>query len=87
MSRDAVKGGLGVSLMERAVKVLNDNPGLNATTPKGEIISPVVMLNVQYRMNAVIASWCSSEMYEGKLNSSPLVKDRRLLDNHDVKVC
>ena len=50
-SREALEGGLGVSLLERASGIHCGVLGLKLTT--------------QYRMNDAIASWASKEMYGG----------------------
>ncbi|CAM6100030.1 unnamed protein product [Calypogeia fissa] len=71
LSREAMEGGLGVSLMERA-------SGLH-----GGILS--TMLQTQYRMHQVIANWSSNEMYGGKLVSSPSVSSRLLADDPEVQ--
>ncbi|KAH9291556.1 hypothetical protein KI387_043256 [Taxus chinensis] len=71
LSRQAMEGGLGVSLLERASKLYGG--GLNH------------MLSVQYRMNDAIASWASKEMYGGLLQSSPSVASHLLADSPFVK--
>eukprot|EP00897_Mesotaenium_endlicherianum_P006114 jgi/Mesen1/5530/ME000279S04740 len=71
LSREALQGGLGISLMERAAGVAG---------------GAVRMLQVQYRMHAAIADWASGEMYEGKLRSSPGVSERLLLQTPGVEV-
>ncbi|KAH7352248.1 hypothetical protein KP509_19G036700 [Ceratopteris richardii] len=71
LSRKALEGGLGISLMER---VFNLHGG-----------SLRISLNVQYRMNDVISSWTSKEMYEGKLVSSPAVASNILANSSGVK--
>lgn len=72
LSRKALEGGLGVSLMERAA---NLHEGILAT-----------LLITQYRMNDAIASWASKEMYEGLLKSSSTVSSHLLVDSPFVKV-
>lgn len=72
LSRRAMEGGLGISLLERALALNND--------------MLVTKLTVQYRMNDAIASWASKEMYNGCLQSSPLVAKHLLLDSSFVKV-
>ncbi|KAF5735286.1 P-loop containing nucleoside triphosphate hydrolases superfamily protein isoform 1 [Tripterygium wilfordii] len=67
LSRRALEGGLGVSLMERAA-TLHD--GILATK-----------LMTQYRMNDAIARWASKEMYGGLLKSSPSVSSHLLVDS------
>lgn len=73
LSRKALEGGLGVSLLERAATL---HEGILATK-----------LTTQYRMNDAIASWASKEMYGGSLVSSPTVASHLLLDSPFVKVC
>lgn len=72
LSREARKGGLGVSLLERAMTF---HDGILATK-----------LNTQYRMHDAIATWASNEMYGGMLQSSPLVSSHLLADTPLVKV-
>nr|KJB44364.1 hypothetical protein B456_007G248100 [Gossypium raimondii] len=72
LSRKALEGGLGISLLERA-----------ATLHEGVLAT---MLATQYRMNDAIASWASKEMYDGELKSSPLVASHLLVDSPFVKV-
>lgn len=72
LSRDALEGGLGVSLMERAA-ALHD--GMLSTR-----------LTVQYRMNDAIASWASKEMYGGSLKSSEAVSCHLLADSPFVRL-
>ncbi|KAK2638511.1 hypothetical protein Ddye_026306 [Dipteronia dyeriana] len=71
LSRKALEGGLGVSLLERAA-TLHD--GVLATK-----------LRTQYRMNDAIASWASKEMYDGSLVSSPTAAVHLLVDSPFVK--
>lgn len=72
LSRKALEGGLGVSLMERAA---NLHEGILAT-----------LLTTQYRMNDAIARWASKEMYEGLLKSSSTISSHLLVDSLFVKV-
>lgn len=72
MSREALDGGLGVSLMERAGSL---HDGLLST-----------MLNIQYRMHHAIALWASHEMYGGRLRSAPPVASHLLRDSPTVQV-
>jgi superfamily I DNA and/or RNA helicase len=72
LSREAMEGGLGVSLMERA-------SGLH-----GGILCST--LQTQYRMNEIIANWSSNEMYKGSLVSSPSVSSSLLADSPEVEV-
>ncbi|XP_059460447.1 uncharacterized protein LOC132189693 isoform X1 [Corylus avellana] len=71
LSRKALEGGLGISLLERAV-TLHD--GILATK-----------LTTQYRMNDAISSWASKEMYDGSLKSSSTVFSHLLVDSPFVK--
>ncbi|MQL98023.1 hypothetical protein Taro_030717 [Colocasia esculenta] len=70
-SREAMEGGLGISLLERA-----------STMHEGALTTK---LTTQYRMNDAIASWASKEMYSGSLKSSPAVATHRLVDSPFVK--
>jgi superfamily I DNA and/or RNA helicase len=72
LSKKALEGGLGVSLLERTA-TLHD--GILATK-----------LTTQYRMNDAIASWASKEMYDGSLKSSSTVYSHLLVDSPFVKV-
>lgn len=72
LSRKALEGGLGISLMERASSL---HDGIHATK-----------LTTQYRMNNAIAGWASKEMYGGMLTSSPSVASHLLVDTPFVKV-
>ncbi|KAK9142799.1 hypothetical protein Syun_012199 [Stephania yunnanensis] len=72
LSRKALEGGLGISLLERA------------STLHSGILS--TQLTRQYRMNDAIASWASKEMYNGLLKSSPSVSSHLLVDSPFVKV-
>lgn len=72
LSRKALEGGLGVSLLERA-----SNMHDGVLTAK---------LTTQYRMNDAIASWASKEMYDGSLISSSTVAGHLLVDSPFVKV-
>ncbi|KAF7148455.1 hypothetical protein RHSIM_Rhsim03G0225800 [Rhododendron simsii] len=71
LSRKALEGGLGISLLERAA---NLHEGVLATK-----------LTTQYRMNDAIASWASKEMYNGLLKSSSSVASHLLVDSPFVK--
>ena len=64
-SVEAMRGGLGVTLMER----------IAATNPH-----TVTMLNVQYRMNEAIMRFSSQWFYGGKVQSAPEVRHRGILD-------
>ncbi|KAK9102802.1 hypothetical protein Sjap_020056 [Stephania japonica] len=72
LSRKALEGGLGISLLERASAL---HSGILST-----------QLTIQYRMNDAIASWASKEMYNGLLKSSPSVSSHLLVDSPFVKV-
>ncbi|KAJ4768014.1 P-loop containing nucleoside triphosphate hydrolases superfamily protein [Rhynchospora pubera] len=72
LSREAMEGGLGVSLLERASFL---HQGMLTTR-----------LMVQYRMHDAIASWASNEMYDGLLKSHPSVSSHLLRDSPFVKV-
>ncbi|EEF38380.1 DNA-binding protein smubp-2, putative [Ricinus communis] len=71
LSRKALEGGLGVSLLERA-----------ATLHDGVL---ALQLTTQYRMNDAIASWASKEMYGGLLKSSSKVASHLLVHSPFVK--
>ncbi|OEL19929.1 DNA-binding protein SMUBP-2 [Dichanthelium oligosanthes] len=71
LSREAMEGGLGMSLLERASSLHDE---LLTTT-----------LTMQYRMHDAIASWASNEMYGGLLKSSPSVASRLLVDYPFIK--
>ncbi|XP_019413885.1 PREDICTED: DNA-binding protein SMUBP-2 isoform X2 [Lupinus angustifolius] len=71
LSRKALEGGLGISLLERA------------TTLHEGILN--TRLTTQYRMNDAIASWASKEMYGGLLKSSETVFSHLLVDSPFVK--
>lgn len=64
-SYEAMKEGLGVTLMERIVK------------QKPEVVT---LLTMQYRMNNEIMQFSSDWFYHGLLTSAPEVKDRSILD-------
>lgn len=64
-SIEALKGGLGVTLMERIAK---SNP---------QVVS---LLKVQYRMNEQIVKFSSDWFYGGEVQSAPEVKHRSILD-------
>lgn len=72
LSRKALEGGLGISLLERAASL---HEGMLSTK-----------LTTQYRMNDAIASWASKEMYGGSLKSFPQVASHLLVDSPFVKV-
>ncbi|XP_021725873.1 DNA-binding protein SMUBP-2-like [Chenopodium quinoa] len=71
LSRNALEGGLGISLLERA-----------ANLHGGMLIAK---LTTQYRMNDIIASWASKEMYGGLLKSAAEVSSHLLIDSPFVK--
>lgn len=62
-SNDAMKGGLGFTLMERCMK----------TQPEASHL-----LNVQYRMNADIMEFSNLKFYNGKLKAHETVVQRKL---------
>ncbi|MBP5480050.1 MAG: helicase, partial [Bacteroidaceae bacterium] len=62
---DAMRGGLGKTLMERVVENVPES---------------VATLNVQYRMNDAIMRFSSDWFYGGKLTSAPDVQNRGILD-------
>ncbi|XP_020690843.2 DNA-binding protein SMUBP-2 isoform X3 [Dendrobium catenatum] len=72
LSKSAMDGGLGISLLERA-SALHD----------GVLVTK---LTVQYRMHEAICSWASKEMYGGTLESSASVASHLLVDSPFVKV-
>ncbi|MDO4158978.1 MAG: AAA domain-containing protein [Prevotellaceae bacterium] len=61
----ALKGGLGITLMERIVK---NKP------------ETVTLLKVQYRMNEQIMRFSSDWFYNGQVESAPQIKYRGILD-------
>ncbi|KAH9616190.1 hypothetical protein KSS87_023385 [Heliosperma pusillum] len=71
LSRTALEGGLGISMLERA------------TNLHGGAL--VAKLTTQHRMNDTIASWVSKEMYGGLLKSAPNVASHLLIDSPFVK--
>ncbi|MCR5313647.1 MAG: AAA family ATPase [Bacteroidaceae bacterium] len=64
-SYNAMQQGLGITLMERIIKTQPD---------------AVSLLKMQYRMNDEIMKFSSEWFYNGKLESSPDVKNRSILD-------
>lgn len=66
MSQEAVKGGLNISLMERAIKKLGEDAYINLTT--------------QYRMNEKIAKWSSNRFYDDSLVADLSVKNHLIMD-------
>jgi superfamily I DNA and/or RNA helicase len=64
-SVEAMRGGLGKTLMERIVE------------NKPEVVS---LLRVQYRMNEQIMRFSSDWFYDGKVESAPQVQGRGILD-------
>lgn len=71
LSTKALECGLGISLLERA-----------ANLHGGLLMSK---LTTQYRMNDVIASWASKELYGGMLKSAASVSSHLLIDSPFVK--
>lgn len=70
LSQEAVREGLGVSLMERLANTLG------ATVTR--------RLDVQYRMHHAIMEFPSQQFYEGSLRAHSSVRDHRLCDLPDV---
>lgn len=64
-SMAALKGGLGITLMERIVQ------------NKSQVVT---LLRMQYRMNEVIMRFSSDWFYQGQVESAPQVKFRGILD-------
>ncbi|MBQ9465694.1 MAG: AAA family ATPase [Muribaculaceae bacterium] len=62
---DALKGGLGLTLMERIV---------------GTCPTAVTMLGVQYRMNEQILAFSNRWFYHDRVQSDPSVRHRSILD-------
>ncbi|KAJ7280529.1 hypothetical protein O6H91_Y369500 [Diphasiastrum complanatum] len=71
ISKQALEGGLGISLMERASKL------------HGGIMNTI--LAVQYRMHDAIARWASRELYGGILQSASSVSSHLLRDSPSVQ--
>lgn len=69
-SIDALKGGLGKTLMERIVE------------NKPEVVT---LLQIQYRMNEQIMHFSSNWFYDGKVESAPQIKYRGILD-YDIPI-
>lgn len=65
---EALKGGLGKTLMER---IVDSNPQV------------VTLLKVQYRMNEKIMRFSSDWFYNGEVESAPEVRYRGILDYDD----
>jgi hypothetical protein len=65
--KEAEEGGLAITLFE---KIITDNRFENITT----------LLNIQYRMNELISSWASENMYGGEVASDETVRDHTLSD-------
>jgi|1048.fasta_scaffold00140_6 ATP-dependent RNA/DNA helicase IGHMBP2 len=63
-SRDAAKGGLAHTLIERAITLLPTR---------------VYLLQTQYRMNQAIMNFSNQWFYDGQLSAASFVGDRRLL--------
>jgi superfamily I DNA and/or RNA helicase len=66
LSKKAIQGGLNLSLMERAIKKLNDNCFISLTR--------------QYRMNEKIMAWSNTKFYHDTLVADTLVKNHLLKD-------
>ena len=69
-SIEALKGGLGKTLMERIVE------------NKPEVVT---LLQMQYRMNEQIMHFSSNWFYDGKVESAPQIKYRGILD-YDIPI-
>lgn len=69
-SIEALKGGLGKTLMERIVE------------NKPEVVT---LLQIQYRMNEQIMRFSSNWFYDGKVESAPQIKYRGTLD-YDIPI-
>ena len=69
-SIEALKGGLGKTLMERIVE------------NKPEVVT---LLQMQYRMNEQIMRFSSNWFYDGKVESAPQIKYRGILD-YDIPI-
>ena len=67
---EAHLGGLGKTLMERVTE---------------NVPSCVSLLNIQYRMNEQIMRFSSDYFYDGKVEASPSVHDRSILD-YDIPI-
>ena len=65
--KEAETGGLSVTLFE---KIITDSRFNKIST----------LLNIQYRMNDLINSWASQNMYQGNVSSDESVKDHTLRD-------
>lgn len=67
-SREAERGGLGITLMERLAK---------------KYPASVHLLTTQYRMNETLMRFSSEWFYGGRLKAAPEVRHRSLLDELD----
>lgn len=72
MCQEAQAGGLNVSLMERAVKKLDNDC--------------YVRLTRQYRMNEKIMLWSSKKFYDNSLVADESVKNHLLKDFPSIKL-
>lgn len=68
-SPEALKGGLGMTLMERVAR------------QKPECVH---LLTMQYRMNEALMKFSGDWFYEGRLQAAPEVRHRSLLDELDT---
>ncbi|XP_011498018.1 PREDICTED: DNA-binding protein SMUBP-2-like [Ceratosolen solmsi marchali] len=71
MCEEAIKGHLNISLMERAIKKLNDDCFITLTR--------------QFRMNEKIMAWSNKKFYNNILEADNLVKNHLLKDLSHVK--
>eukprot|EP00118_Oscarella_pearsei_P021325 m.238719 g.238719 ORF g.238719 m.238719 type:complete len:805 (+) comp40170_c0_seq19:883-3297(+) len=72
LSQEALKNGLGLTLMERAIDELGED-------------RIVRMLTTQYRMNVKIMNWPSHQLYKGLLTAAPSVEHHLLKDLPEVE--
>lgn len=70
-SPEALRGGLGVTLMER---IARNKP------------EAVRLLRVQYRMNEALMRFSSEWFYHGQLEAAPEVRHRSILDDLDTPI-
>ena len=71
-SKEAVQGGLGLTLMDRIAK-------------RPDSTSLIQRLNEQYRMNEDIMTWSSREFYDAQLTAPEEVRARRLTQLQGVR--
>ena len=87
ISAEAAKGGLSVTLFERAHARFGEAPSPKKTpTPTSAApgsaapVSAASMLTTQYRMHRLISDWSSQEMYGGRLRPHESVAEHALGD-------